>query len=218
MHARRAAPADRGELSGISGYNNAILALNEVAEQYKNSTLAKSARSITVDDVNKLEGETPNGSVTSGIFQNDYGMNANLDIVSSSEAIQGKIETETIDAETEETVMVTLKSGNLYSSTAETGYYSYSLNSSNFLTGGSLWLASRTVSANDEECYFNIRLLKNLQMQSHPNGAGSAMVKVYNDEIFEGSSICHVLPVVSLKSGIQMEKDGNNVWQLSVIQ
>ena len=112
------------ELSGMDGYNNAIAALNKVAEQYKNPTYAKEARSITVDDVNKLEGYTPEGTEINVVFQNDYyGMNANLDIVPSSEAMKGTIETETTDPEDEEKTITATISGNLYRATAETSDY-----------------------------------------------------------------------------------------------
>ena len=38
-------------------YNNAIQALDEVASIYKNDAYATSSKSLTVDDVNKVEEE-----------------------------------------------------------------------------------------------------------------------------------------------------------------
>lgn len=72
-------------LEGMDGYNNAIQALDEVASIYKNDAYATSSKSLTVDDVNKVEGYTPNGDNSSYSWIHRYGMNENLDIVDYGE-------------------------------------------------------------------------------------------------------------------------------------
>lgn len=195
-------------LSRMDGYNNSIKALNLVAGMYTDSKFAESARSITVEDVNKVENHTPDGNVMNAVFQNDYGMNNNLDIVSSSseDALSGSIETESNG----ETLTI---SGNLYRSIAETGCYIYSLGTSFLRSRGGFWLASRCVDLNSNSCYFYVRILDggNVNFSDY-------LFNVNDDgDTSDSYGDCYVLPVVSLKSGINMTWDEtNSAWNLSV--
>ena len=172
-------------LEGMNGYNNAIAALNEVAGQYKNPIYAKEARSITVEDINRIEGYDPTSSgneETSYSWNQRYGMDANLNIVDYGE---GKGAERT------------------YTSTPTTTSYSYSLsNSSSYLSNGYFWLASRCVDLDSDYCGFIVRHLYG------GNVYGNNCVFGVNDSGGAGGdyAYCCVLPVVSLKSNIQLEK------------
>ena len=172
-------------LEGMNGYNNAIAALNEVAGQYKNPIYAKEARSITVEDINRIEGYDPTSSEneeTSYSWNQRYGMDANLNIVDYGE---GKVAERT------------------YTSTPTTTSYSYSLsNSSSYLSNGYFWLASRCVDLDSDYCGFIVRHLYG------GNVYGNNCVFGVNDSGGAGGdyAYCCVLPVVSLKSNIQLEK------------
>ena len=174
-------------LQGKSGYNNAIEALNEVASIYLNPTYAISARSLTVDDVNKREDHTPDGNVASETMGHRYGVDSNLNITDTGSDEYTPDQT--------------------YTSTTETGYYSYT--TSNF-SGMSCWLASRCLDVNSSGCYFGVRNL----------GVGDVYYSNYLFDVYsDGSSYTDyscfpVVPVVSLKSNIQMEKV-NDVWMLN---
>lgn len=193
-------------LSGMNGYNNSEKALNLVAGMYTDSKFAESARSITVEDVNKVGNHTPDGNVMNAVFQNDYGMNNNLDIVSSSseDALSGTIQTESNG----EPLTI---SGNLYRSTAETRYYSYSLGTT-FLSYADFWLASRCVYLGSNNCNFNVRYLDGGSVD------GFNLFDVYDSgSTYDNNRNYCVLPVVSLKSGINMTWDEtNSAWNLSV--
>ena len=202
-------------LSGMDGYNNSIKALNLVAGMYTDSKFAESARSITVEDVNNIAGYEISSSSDGDLaysWDNEYGMNDNLDIV-----YQGgnttEIATETYDSETEtkKTIKYNYK---VYNSTPKTEYYEYNIDGSNygFLCSRYFWLASRCVNLNSGGCSFNVRILHYGNVNSddlfYVSGDGSPAD--YSHEFF-------VLPVVSLKSGINMTWDEtNSAWNLSV--
>ena len=121
-------------LTGKDGYNNAIEALNAVAGIYLNSAYADSARSLTVEDVHKVENHTPDGEEAEYSWNHRYGMNpTTLDITDTGS-----------DSNTPEQT---------YTSTATTGWYSYSAPSFN----GACWLASRCVSMDSSNCTFHVR-------------------------------------------------------------
>lgn len=174
-------------LDGMDGYNNAIAALNELAGQYKNPTYAKEARSITVEDINRIEGYDPTSSgneETSYSWNQRYGMDANLNIVDYGE---GKVAERT------------------YTSTPTTTPYSYSLsNSSSYLSnGGDFWLASRCVDLYSDDCSFDVRFLSSGGIVNY---TGLFHVDDHHPNPGGGRYYFCVLPVVSLKSNIQLEK------------
>lgn len=94
-------------LEGIDGYNNAIDAIDMVAGIYKNDSYAESARGLRVEDINKVMGHTPDGDEDTENWNHRYGMNTTtLDITDAGE---GNTQSQ------------------YYESTAETGYYYYSI-------------------------------------------------------------------------------------------
>ena len=123
-------------LTGKDGYNNSLTALQAVADIYLNPAQSKSARSLTVDDINKVENHTPDGNVASITWTHRYGMDNNLNITDAGEGITP---TQT------------------YTSTEKTGSYFYQFSA---LKGMSIcWLASRVVGFFDwsNEWWFGVR-------------------------------------------------------------
>ena len=189
------------QLSGMDGYNNSIAALNNIALIYKNPIYAKSARSITIDDVNKLENKTVEQVGTTGtssdltITENSrYGVDENLNIVD-----YGNVE------------------NRIYAATQETYGYGYQMVNSELGLPDS-WLASRCLGGFDGgRCEFNVRFTEYGEVRDVGNRNMRqylfAVDTNYSDSKSETGSVC---PVVYLKSGITMEKDENGVWQLSV--
>ena len=132
----RAVSDVRLTLSGKEGYNNAIQALDTVAGIYLNPTYAKSARSITIEDINKVEDYTPNGTAATYTWNHRYGMNpATLDITDTGSDSNTPSQT--------------------YTSTATTGNYYYTANC--FKDIQDFWLASRCVGLSSGACYFYVR-------------------------------------------------------------
>lgn len=184
------------QLSGMDGYNNAIAALDKVASIYKNDAYATSSKSLTVDDLNKVTGHTPDGEDVYYSWENDYGMDAStLDIVQNGgDTIS--VATETINLEYKK-----------YTSTPETGYYSYAATG---FDNWSCWLASRCVDLNSSRCSFGVRNLFGGGVSSN------FLFRVYDGGSTDDSSNSYpVVPVVTLKSDIHMTKDNNNTWILS---
>lgn len=174
-------------LSRMDGYNNAITALNNVASIYLNPTYATSARSLTVEDVNNRENHTPNGDSAEYTWNHRYGMNpTTLDITYTGSDSTTPSQT--------------------YTSTATTGYYKYS---TNIFSNMSCWLASRCVGLDSDGCYFYVR---NVRGGSVDYGY---LFSVNSNGYAGGRDNSYpVVPVVSLKSNVQIEKDENDVWIL----
>ena len=173
-------------LTGMDGYNNAVEALDMVAGIYLNPAQAESARSLRVEDVNTVEGHTPNGEVNSGeSWTHRYGMNLDkddttykyLDITDEGE---GNTASQT------------------YNSTATTGYYNYQAPSFGGLPY--CWLASRCVGLYSDSCDFTVRILYGGDVDG--NGLFDVNSGGYASDF--GNSYC-VVPVVTLKSDIQLE-------------
>ena len=189
----------RLQLSGMDGYNNAIVALDKVASIYKNDAYAKSSRSLTVDDVNKVTDYTPNGEDVYYTWENDYGMDAStLDIV------QNGGDTISVATETQgETINFYYKK---YTSTPETEVYGYSATG---FSNWHCWLASRCVGLNSDYCNFIVRIL------SFGNVDYDNLFYVTsNGYTLDYGGSYRVVPVVTLKSDIHMTKDNNNTWIL----
>ena len=184
-------------LSGMNGYNNAIEALDEVASIYLNPAQASSARSITVEDVNNVAGYTPEGSGYSYSWNSRYGMDGNLNIVDYG------TRTETGTSGIEETVDNI--AGRDYRSTPETAYYDYFLsnNITQYFTAGYCWLASRCVNLDSSYCGFNVR---NLYGGGSVGSNGDLFDVSDNGNSHGRSYSCSVLPVVTLKSSVLMDK------------
>ena len=97
-----------------------------------------------------------------------------------------------------------------YVKTPATGYYDY--NTENF-SNWDCWLASRCVRLYSGSCGFHVRSLD----YGYVYGNGGSLFCVNSDGYASGSggSGNPVVPVVTLKSTVHMEKV-NDVWQLSL--
>lgn len=86
-------------LEGIDGYNNAIIALDTVAGIYKNPIYAKSARSITVEDINEIDNIIYEGGEQGMTGMNGpaiYMLDENLNII-TNETVERPTFTETVE-------------------------------------------------------------------------------------------------------------------------
>ena len=119
-------------LSGMNGYNNAIQALDAVAGIYLNPSYATTARSITVEDINKVDNCNQNLNGFSKTWNHRYGVDENLNIIDAGE-----------ENATERT----------YTSTATTRDYAWPAPS----FGGNFWIASRCLDIQDNYCSFCVR-------------------------------------------------------------
>ena len=178
-------------LKGKNGYKNAVTVLNKVGDVYGHGKGATGGRSITVEDVNKLENYTPEDDTTtsytytSGTFINDDG-------------------TET---EASESNPVTLRYTASTQSKSTNGYYNY--RTTNF-QNNSFWLASPCIYLYSDDCGFSVRYVGS-------GGVGSRLLFI---SIGSGSGFGNdhsVVPVVSLKSNIQTSgKTESGEWNLVV--
>ena len=178
-------------LRGKNGYKNAVTVLNKVGDVYGHGKGATGGRSITVEDVNKLENYTPKDDTTtsntykSGTFINDDG-------------------TET---EASESNPVTLRYTASTQSKSTNGYYNY--RTTNF-QNNSFWLASPCIYLYSDDCGFSVRYVGS-------GGVGSRLLFI---SIGSGSGFGNdhsVVPVVSLKSNIQTSgQTESGEWNLVV--
>ncbi len=181
--------ANTVKLYSKTGYKNAETILNDIGKVYGQGEGATGGRSITVEDVNKLEGYKPTDDTTtsytytSGTFINDNG----TETVASAD---NKV-TKRYTASTE------TKSTNKY----------YQHTTTNF-SGKTFWLASRCISLGSSNCSFNVRIVDSGDVnyynlfRSNGNGYGRGRA---------------VLPVVFLKSNIQTSgQDESGAWNLKI--
>ena len=177
-------------LYGKAGYKNAVTVLDKVGDVYGHGKGATGGRSITVEDVNKLENYTPEDDTTtsrtytSGTFINDDG-------------------TETVASGSNQ---VTLKYTVSTANRSTNKWYSYQ--TTNFENKPVFWLASPCICLNSGYCEFSVR------------GVGSDFVSqddlFYSNRGGSGSGYS-VVPVVSLKSNIQTSgQTESGEWNLVV--
>ena len=180
---------NRVTLYGKAGYKNAVTVLDKVGDVYGHGKGATGGRSITVEDVNKLENYTPEDDTTtsytytSGTFINDDG-------------------TET---EASESNQVTLKYTASTQSKSTNRAYNYS--TKNLKTSG-FWLASPCINLHSNYCDFCVR--------SVDSGSVDNYFLFYSRGDEYGFDFS-VVPVVSLKSNIQTSgKTESGEWNLVV--
>ena len=180
---------NRVTLYGKAGYKNAVTVLDKVGDVYGHGKGATGGRSITVEDVNKLENYTPEDDTTtsytytSGTFINDDG-------------------TET---EASESNQVTLKYTASTQSKSTNRAYNYS--TKNLKTSG-FWLASPCIDLSSIRCSFRVHIV------SSGNVIGRGLFSSRGYEVDDDYS---VVPVVSLKSNIQTSgKTESGEWNLVV--
>ena len=176
-------------LYGKAGYKNAVTVLDKVGDVYGHGKGATGGRSITIEDVNKLENYTPKDDTTtsytytSGTFINDDG-------------------TET---EASESNQVTLKYTASTQSKSTNRAYNYS--TKNLKTSG-FWLASPCINLHSNYCDFCVR--------SVDSGSVDNYFLFYSRGDEYGFDFS-VVPVVSLKSNIQTSgKTESGEWNLVV--
>ena len=180
---------NRVTLYGKAGYKNAVTVLDKVGDVYGHGKGATGGRSITIEDVNKLENYTPKDDTTtsytytSGTFINDDG-------------------TET---EASESNQVTLKYTASTQSKSTNRAYNYS--TKNLKTSG-FWLASPCINLHSNYCDFCVR--------SVDSGSVDNYFLFYSRGDEYGFDFS-VVPVVSLKSNIQTSgKTESGEWNLVV--
>ena len=180
---------NRVTLYGKAGYKNAVTVLDKVGDVYGHGKGATGGRSITVEDVNKLENYTPKDDTTtshtytSGTFINDDG-------------------TETV-ASAENPVTLRYTASTQSKSTNE----AYSYSTTNF-QNNSFWLASPCIDLSSIRCSFRVHIV------SSGNVIGRGLFSSRGYEVDDDYS---VVPVVSLKSNIQTSgKTESGEWNLVV--
>ena len=176
-------------LYGKAGYKNAVTVLDKVGDVYGHGKGATGGRSITVEDVNKLENYTPKDDTTtshtytSGTFINDDG-------------------TETV-ASAENPVTLRYTASTQSKSTNE----AYSYSTTNF-QNNSFWLASPCIDLSSIRCSFRVHIV------SSGNVIGRGLFSSRGYEVDDDYS---VVPVVSLKSNIQTSgQTESGEWNLVV--
>ena len=176
-------------LTEKNGYKNAVTVLNKVGDVYGHGKGATGGRSITVEDVNKLENYTPKDDTTtsytykSGTFINDDG-------------------TETV-ASAENPVTLRYTASTQSKSTNK----AYSYSTTNF-KNKSCWLASPCIQLFSDDCYFSVRFA----------GSGYVdRIHLFSSKGSGNEINGSVVPVVSLKSNIQTSgKTESGEWNLVV--
>ena len=176
-------------LKGKNGYKNAVTVLDKVGDVYGHGKGATGGRSITVEDVNKLENYTPKDDTTtshtytSGTFINDDG----TETVASAEN------------------PVTLRYTASTQSKSTNKVYTYS--TTNF-QNNSFWLASPCIGLYSSSCTFGVRNVRSGRVD------GYGLFFSGRNENGRGYS---VVPVVSLKSNIQTSgQTESGEWNLVV--
>ena len=181
--------AKKVALYGKAGYKNAVTVLDKVGDVYGHGKGATGGRSITVEDVNKLENYTPKDDTTtshtytSGTFINDDG-------------------TETV-ASAENPVTLRYTASTQSKSTNE----AYSYSTTNF-QNNSFWLASPCIDLSSIRCSFRVHIVSSGSVDNY------FLFYSRGDEYgFDFS----VVPVVSLKSNIQTSgQTESGEWNLVV--
>ena len=215
-------------LSGETGYLNAEDVLNTVCnELYGNGEYAERARSLNVEDINKLSNYNPKTESTTygNLYKYRFSTEAGYMQYSKStdngqtwsnwlnitnvdyQIFRMPGLTETISAENPKE-----------SEEIENTYYSYSISSeitdtniANMITNGTgdcnvtQWLASRALHFLIDFSYFSVRLV-DIGNMNH------VRLYVSNDNSYSFS--CAVRPVVSLESNIQLEGNSENGWTI----
>ena len=251
------------KLKGRAGYQNAEEEINRICSLYGKGTNALGARSITVEDINKITGYNPNAEgiknpteeqIASG---NKYGKNQlyqygnkvtyewdGIDAKPkyTSSVVSGKLSQshnwstfkgfswfdgkawQKSDYEEGKTGKICELTSNHYSYYPETltrentdakngistdsEEWDLLFNHANFgdRTNEYYWLASRCVATYSNYANFYVRFVDSGYVASY------SLAYSHGREVRRGMGL---RPVVSLKSDIQLEKDGNNVWQFS---
>lgn len=197
-------------LKGRAGYAYSVKILNDISAIYGKGYGAKSARSITVEDINSLTGFDPQkegyGIHTQTYTSGDYFVNltygsGNSGIVTGFNygeySTYGKV---TADANYNYT-------GRTYLANTTNSYKMVFRNSSD--SGDKMyWLASRCVNFGSSNCDFRVRRVN--------GGSVGNYTLCYSSNSAGREDSRAVSPVVYLKSNIQLTWDSaNNRWNLN---
>lgn len=166
-------------LSGKDGYNNSLTALQAVADIYLNSAQASSVRSLTVDDVYKVEGHTPpNETVTEKTWNHRYGMDSNLNITDTGSDSNTPSQT--------------------YTGSTGIDFYRCSVMEGTFYC----WLPLRKTNFWDNKCCFCVGALTSDGVAYDDN---ALFIVDSGGGGYSQNADYPVVPIVILKSDIQME-------------
>ena len=200
------ATSEELQLGGAIGWNNSINIINDTCKAIYSKAGVGEARSINVEDVNKISGYDPTTYEGWGSIEPGYGSTYPKELINAKfplEYLKEKGIKESTFTEEEK------RNGKAENSTIEVTntYYKYKPESRVGYTaptgliniGTTYWLASRCVSLEAGEIYFDVRYV-------YSNGNVSGI----NTSDFRGNTnrIDYALrPVVSLESSVQLEKD-----------
>ena len=181
-----------------SDYANAEDILNGLCEKYGNGTGAISARSITVEDIDRITGYNP---LNEGIYDSEktgVGTKAS-DYGDSYEYTSG------IFYKNGEWVTATNESPVTINKT----YYYYDFNVSdkiaNMIRKGSYWLASRNVDCKSNNADFNVHYLSGRSVYSQ---------RLVNSSGFSSCGAQGVRPVVTLESSVRLTGSSSTGWTI----
>ena len=210
------------ELKGREGYTNGVEILNNVARKYTNSIYADgNARSINVDDINRITGYNPEtaGFGTNKLWQygneiSYYWDGSTRPYYSGSNGVTGNIDwrhgsgfyypkADGFNCSQKSTTASRVKMQEIAKLTST--YYRYYLPESSaayqLLVGrGTYWLGSQCVDCNFDYASWGLRCVR---ADGYVGNGFLANSYGREDVYYFG-----VLPVVSLKSEIQLDSDG----------
>lgn len=176
-------------LYGKKGYKNAETVLNDIGAIYGYGDGATGGRSITVEDVNKLENYKPTDSTTSYTYTSGTFINEDGTEVTATE---------------DKPVTMRFTASKAEKSTNKDYYYT----TTNF-SGKTFWLASRCIYMIPSICCFHVRAMD--------SGVVYYIDLFDSADGYEYELGRSVVPVISLKSNIQTSgKDESGVWSLIV--
>ena len=217
---------ERVRLSGREGYTNGVKKLDEASEKYINYIYADGARSITVDDINRVTGYNPENAgygknklwqygnevtyywdgISYPYYSGSNGVTGNLDWRHDSGFYYPTVEgvkcsrKSTIATESNKEEITTLTST----------YYWYKLSDcliessdayQQLFRGKSYWLGSQCVGCGPDFAVWGLRCVYGDGYVYH---GGLANSYGYESYYYFG-----VLPVVSLKSEVKVDSNGN---------
>ena len=231
-------------LKGAKGYLNGPSELNRICKElYSNSSKGITARSMTIEDINKVQNYNPEDSfyIDERYAYYPAGTTNTPDVVVNGKTYIGTAHTDsfyngltkpefyTYDDNTGKTITTVTP----VSPTADkpvlvsTSYYNYNLSQStkNLLGNGTRWLASACALAYSDSAYFNLRRVRvsgaaSVARFSGPGAGVYAYGLCVSDGGVGGGSL-GVCPVVSLSSKLlnieESGKDGQsieNAWNM----
>ena len=194
-------------LNGANGYINAEAILNGIGSIYGYGNGAVAGRSINIDDIDQYFqfDKTTYEYPQTGFKYGDTNEYASGRFIINDEIVQGPKEmTQTYyeyafsDCKYEEAV----------NPAANKVYKMLCEDMNTYATGGTpFFLASRCVNLYPSDCFFIVRCISD---------QGTNYSNMFSANGYTDAFNLHVLPVVTLESGIEGTKGQNGVWNLNV--